>query len=297
MVAEVSDGRHRGRGECVPYARYRETVAGVTAALEAMRQQLARGLDREALQRRCRPAPRATRSTARSGISRRRRAASRPIELAGLPAPQPLVTAYTISLGTPEAMAEAAAQGGRAQAPEGQARRGRRSGAHRGGARGRAQCRADRRRQRRWRADNLARQLRGLRRGRRHPGRAAAAGRRRRGARARSRGRFRSAPTRACTTAPRCRARRQIRRGQHQARQDRRPDRGAGDGAGGRAARLLASWSAAWWRRRSRWRPRSCSRSARASSISTGRCCWRATARTGCATTAAWFIRRRRRCG
>ena len=28
--------------------------------------------------------------------------------LAGLPAPQPLVTAYTISLGTPQAMAEAA---------------------------------------------------------------------------------------------------------------------------------------------------------------------------------------------
>ena len=29
VVAELSDGRHRGRGECVPYARYDETVAGV----------------------------------------------------------------------------------------------------------------------------------------------------------------------------------------------------------------------------------------------------------------------------
>ena len=29
VVAELSDGRHRGRGECVPYARYGETVAGV----------------------------------------------------------------------------------------------------------------------------------------------------------------------------------------------------------------------------------------------------------------------------
>ena len=26
VVAELSDGRHRGRGECVPYARYDETV-------------------------------------------------------------------------------------------------------------------------------------------------------------------------------------------------------------------------------------------------------------------------------
>ncbi len=94
-----------------------------------------------------------------------------------------------------------------------------------------------------------------------------------------------------------CLARRQIRRRQHQARQDRRPDRSAGDGGGGRAARLCASWSAAWWRPRSRWRPRCWSRSARAWSISTGRCCSRAIARTGCVTRAASFIRRRPRCG
>ena len=33
VVAELSDGRHKGRGECVPYARYDETVSGVLAAL------------------------------------------------------------------------------------------------------------------------------------------------------------------------------------------------------------------------------------------------------------------------
>src|SRR5262245_7430425 len=32
VVAELSDGTHRGRGECVPYARYGETVEGVAAA-------------------------------------------------------------------------------------------------------------------------------------------------------------------------------------------------------------------------------------------------------------------------
>src|SRR2546430_1945985 len=34
VVAELSDGTHRGRGECVPYARYGETVAGVAGAVE-----------------------------------------------------------------------------------------------------------------------------------------------------------------------------------------------------------------------------------------------------------------------
>ncbi len=51
VVAELNDGRHRGRGECVPYARYDETVASVTAALETITGKLALGLDRTGLQR------------------------------------------------------------------------------------------------------------------------------------------------------------------------------------------------------------------------------------------------------
>ena len=50
VVAELSDGTHRGRGECVPYARYGETVAGVAAAIEAMGPEISSGLDREQLQ-------------------------------------------------------------------------------------------------------------------------------------------------------------------------------------------------------------------------------------------------------
>src|SRR4051812_50219883 len=50
VVVELNDGRHRGRGECVPYARYDETVAGVTAALGDIGQKLAFGFDRTALQ-------------------------------------------------------------------------------------------------------------------------------------------------------------------------------------------------------------------------------------------------------
>src|SRR2546427_1626114 len=50
VVAELSDGGCRGRGECVPYARYGETADAVTAAIEATASDLARGLDRERLQ-------------------------------------------------------------------------------------------------------------------------------------------------------------------------------------------------------------------------------------------------------
>src|SRR6201986_3336460 len=50
VVAEFSDGNHRGRGECVPYARYGETPDGVVAAIEALRPALKRGLTRAELQ-------------------------------------------------------------------------------------------------------------------------------------------------------------------------------------------------------------------------------------------------------
>src|SRR5260221_14438411 len=50
VVAELSDGTRRGRGECVPYARYGEAVEGVAAAIEAKRAEIGCGLDRERLQ-------------------------------------------------------------------------------------------------------------------------------------------------------------------------------------------------------------------------------------------------------
>jgi L-Ala-D/L-Glu epimerase / N-acetyl-D-glutamate racemase len=108
VVAELSDGTHRGRGESVPYARYGETADGIVAAIEAMRPALQQGLDRPALQQ-----------AMRSGAARNaldcaywdvnaKAAGRRAHELAGLGPPAPLITAYTISLGTPAAMAEAA---------------------------------------------------------------------------------------------------------------------------------------------------------------------------------------------
>jgi L-Ala-D/L-Glu epimerase len=108
VVAELTDGRHRGRGECAPYARYGESLDGVVAAISAMSQPLARGLDRAALQT-AMPAGAARNALdcAFWDLSAKQR--SVPVhEIAGLPAPRPLTTAYTISLATPAAMAAAA---------------------------------------------------------------------------------------------------------------------------------------------------------------------------------------------
>src|SRR5262245_60873525 len=109
VVAELSDGSHRGRGECVPYARYGETVEGVAAAIEAMAADIARGLDRERLQSAMEPgAARNALDCAFWDLAAKR--AARPAhELLGLAAPKPVTTSLTISLATPEAMAQAAA--------------------------------------------------------------------------------------------------------------------------------------------------------------------------------------------
>src|SRR2546430_15004285 len=50
VIAEVSDGDFRGRGECVPYPRYGESVDSVVQALEGMRGAVFSGLDRRELQ-------------------------------------------------------------------------------------------------------------------------------------------------------------------------------------------------------------------------------------------------------
>src|SRR5215471_21441559 len=50
VVAEIVEGDHRGRGECVPYARYGETLEGVADAIMAMSSNISRGLDRLKLQ-------------------------------------------------------------------------------------------------------------------------------------------------------------------------------------------------------------------------------------------------------
>jgi L-alanine-DL-glutamate epimerase-like enolase superfamily enzyme len=105
VVAELAADGFIGRGECVPYARYGETVEGVADAISAMRSAIADGLDRIALQQAMPP------GAARNAIDcafwdLAAKHGRKPVyELAGLPAPEPLTTAYTISLGNPPEMA------------------------------------------------------------------------------------------------------------------------------------------------------------------------------------------------
>ncbi len=108
VVAELDDGTHKGRGECVPYARYGETVEAVMALIAGLKDRVAAGLDRTALQLAL-PG-----GAARNALDcafwdlEARRAGKRAWQLAGLDEPDPLVTAYTLSLDTPEKMHEAA---------------------------------------------------------------------------------------------------------------------------------------------------------------------------------------------
>jgi L-alanine-DL-glutamate epimerase-like enolase superfamily enzyme len=110
VVAEVSQGGHTGRGECVPYPRYNETPEATLAALQAMQEPLSKGLDRTALQAAMQAG--AARNALDCALldleakSRNRRVWT----LLGRPAPRPCTTAFTISLGTPEAMAAATAK-------------------------------------------------------------------------------------------------------------------------------------------------------------------------------------------
>lgn len=102
-VAITRDG-HTGYGECVPYARYDETLESVTAEIEG----LPVDVTRQALQGLL-PAGAARNAVDCALWDLEAKQAGVPVwELAGLPAPGPEITAYTLSLGTPENMEQAA---------------------------------------------------------------------------------------------------------------------------------------------------------------------------------------------
>ena len=108
VVATVFDGDGAGRGECVPYARYGESVEGVAAALRALAPDIAAGMNREALQR-ILPA-----GAARNALDcalwdlEAKTQGTTVWKLAGLPKPGPVTTAYTLGLDNAEAMGRAA---------------------------------------------------------------------------------------------------------------------------------------------------------------------------------------------
>jgi L-alanine-DL-glutamate epimerase-like enolase superfamily enzyme len=106
LTVRVTDGGHRGWGECVPYARYGETLESVEAQIAGLPDTVTRASLMALL-----PA-----GAARNAVDcalwdlEAKRAGKRVWELAGLPAPGPMITAYTLSLDTPDAMRAQAAK-------------------------------------------------------------------------------------------------------------------------------------------------------------------------------------------
>mgnify|MGYP000267959853 CR=1 FL=1 len=106
LTVRVQDGAHQGMGECVPYARYGETLESVAAEISG----LPDDLTHESLQTLL-PA-----GAARNAVDcalwdlAAKQAGKRVWDLIGLPAPRPEITAYTLSLDTPDAMQAQAAK-------------------------------------------------------------------------------------------------------------------------------------------------------------------------------------------
>jgi L-alanine-DL-glutamate epimerase-like enolase superfamily enzyme len=105
VVATISDGGHTGRGECVPYAHYGESVESVTAAIEDCASAVARGLSRAEL------AALLPAGAARNALDcalwdlEAKRSGKSAAALAGLGPLRPVLTAFTLSLADPETMA------------------------------------------------------------------------------------------------------------------------------------------------------------------------------------------------
>ena len=106
LTVRVSDGTHQGWGECGPEARYDETLESVEAEIAGLPAEFSRRSLMDLL-----PA-----GAARNALDcalwdlESKRAGKRAWDLAGLPVPGPEITAYTLSLDTPEAMQSQAAE-------------------------------------------------------------------------------------------------------------------------------------------------------------------------------------------
>ncbi len=108
LVATITQGQTAGRGECTPYARYGESVESVAAAIESFRAAIESGAGRAELQGLL-PAGAARNALDCALWDLEAKTSGVPaFQLASLHAIAPCVTAYTLSVGTPEEMARAA---------------------------------------------------------------------------------------------------------------------------------------------------------------------------------------------
>jgi len=105
VVAEINEGEVRGRGECVPYAHYGETVHGVAEQIKGQTGAVAFGLDGFGLTERLSAGAARNALDAALWDLQAKTTGFRVWELVDLPAPEPKVTAVTIGIGSPDEMA------------------------------------------------------------------------------------------------------------------------------------------------------------------------------------------------
>lgn len=106
LTLKLSDGDHMGWGECVPYARYGESLQSVTDQIMGLPADFTREGLYDLL-----PAGAARNAADCALWDLEAKRAGQPVwKLAGLKAPRPEITAYTLSLDTPEAMQAQAAK-------------------------------------------------------------------------------------------------------------------------------------------------------------------------------------------
>lgn len=106
LTVRISDGGAVGMGECVPYARYGETLESVTAQIEGLSGHVTRADLYDLL-----PAGAARNAVDCALWDLEAKQSGRAVwELAGLAPLKPEITAYTLSLDTPEAMQAQAAE-------------------------------------------------------------------------------------------------------------------------------------------------------------------------------------------
>ncbi|WP_457812688.1 N-acetyl-D-Glu racemase DgcA [Sinorhizobium meliloti] len=110
VTCRVTDGELSGWGECVPYARYGESVESVLSAIENVRPLIEEDMTRTDLQTAMKA------GAARNAVDcalwdlEAKRSGSSAAALAGIAGPTPLTTAYTLSLAEPEEMRAQAAK-------------------------------------------------------------------------------------------------------------------------------------------------------------------------------------------
>jgi L-Ala-D/L-Glu epimerase len=108
VVCSLTDGQYSGRGECVPYARYGESIESVCAEVEALRGALTNGATRDDLTGLIHA------GAARNAVDcalwdlEAKRSGKSIASMLGLPALHDLTTAVTVSFGDAAAMAESA---------------------------------------------------------------------------------------------------------------------------------------------------------------------------------------------